>query len=82
MISEYIIKHISSQSTDKDQFERYYIKIYNDKTIDLFLIEFMDDIADEYIYFDNFFDEKRIAFLKDDNLIRYKLEKMSLKLKE
>ena len=82
MISEYIIKHISTQSTDKHQFERYFNKLYNDTTIDLFLIEFMNDFVDEYIDFDNFFDEKRIAILKDDNLIRYRLETMSLKLKE
>ena len=40
MISVYIIKHISCQSNNKEEFEIYFKSIYNDTTIELFLNEF------------------------------------------
>jgi hypothetical protein len=77
-VSVYIIKHVSSQSSDKNQFEKHFNNIYNESTVDSFVGNMLADYKDEYVNMDLFLNDKIIDTLSDDHGIRIELEKIAI----
>jgi hypothetical protein len=76
-LSMYIIKHVSSQSSDKEQFEKHFNTLYNKNSVEAYVEKFLSDYNDEFVNMDSFLSDKNIDMLSDDHFIRIELEKVS-----
>lgn len=77
-MTNYIITHISSQTSDKEHFESHFKSLYNDKVIESYVESIMTEFKEEQVNMNDFLNDKMIDKLKDDHSIRVELEKLSI----